>query len=201
MKNSFNKYNHFTLDLAFNPASDSELNDLSDISLKRLLTESNYWEEDLISWIKIIRNDINNTCPEVVRKSSSLSMGLQFTNDETILLMNRTWRKTKKETDVLSFPILDEDIVLLEGQCVELGDIVVSVSTAKRQAKEMKHGLPIELRWLVSHGLLHLLGWDHQDQTSLERMLSFQEKLIKNNLNPYRYTFNRRDLKNISPKN
>ena len=61
---------------------------------------------------------------------------------------------------------------------LELGDIVVSVPTARRQALEQEHGLERELRWLVSHGLLHLLGWDHPDADSLAAMLQKQEHLL-----------------------
>ena len=61
---------------------------------------------------------------------------------------------------------------------IELGDIVVSVPTAERQALEQEHSLERELCWLVSHGLLHLLGWDHPDDSKLEAMLQCQEQLV-----------------------
>ena len=61
---------------------------------------------------------------------------------------------------------------------VELGDIIVSVPTAERQALEQNHSLERELCWLVSHGLLHLLGWDHPDDASLMTMLQCQEQLL-----------------------
>jgi probable rRNA maturation factor len=61
---------------------------------------------------------------------------------------------------------------------LELGDIVISVQTAARQAPEHGHSLERELLFLASHGLLHLLGWDHPDDTSLAAMLSRQEQLL-----------------------
>ena len=66
----------------------------------------------------------------------------------------------------------------LAEPAIELGDIIVSVSTAKRQAKENDHSLQKELRWLVSHGLLHLLGWEHPNIKRLEEMLILQEYLL-----------------------
>ena len=55
---------------------------------------------------------------------------------------------------------------------------MISLDTARRQASEQQHSLNRELRWLVSHGLLHLLGWDHPDDTSLAAMLQLQEQLL-----------------------
>jgi probable rRNA maturation factor len=60
-----------------------------------------------------------------------------------------------------------------------LGDIVISIDTAQQQAQKQGHTLLTELAWLASHGLLHLLGWDHPDEESLERMLKQQVKLLK----------------------
>ena len=61
---------------------------------------------------------------------------------------------------------------------LELGDIVISLDTAARQAGEHGHSLERELQFLASHGLLHLLGWDHPDDASLAAMLSRQEALL-----------------------
>ncbi len=59
-----------------------------------------------------------------------------------------------------------------------LGDIVISVPTARLQAKAHGHRLSDELAWLATHGLLHLLGWDHPDKFSLRRMLHQQRQLL-----------------------
>jgi probable rRNA maturation factor len=65
-----------------------------------------------------------------------------------------------------------------EAEPLELGDIVISVETAARQAPEHGHSLERELLFLASHGLLHLLGWDHPDEASLAAMLAQQEQLL-----------------------
>ncbi len=62
---------------------------------------------------------------------------------------------------------------------LELGDIILSVETAVRQAPDHGHGPVRELLFLASHGLLHLLGWDHPDEGSLAAMLARQEALIE----------------------
>lgn len=70
------------------------------------------------------------------------------------------------------------DIWPLEGLPLELGDIVISLETARRQAEAEGHSLSRELLFLASHGLLHLLGWDHPDDTALEAMLAQQDALL-----------------------
>jgi probable rRNA maturation factor len=62
---------------------------------------------------------------------------------------------------------------------LELGDIVISLDTAARQAAEHGHSLEHELLFLASHGLLHLLGWDHPDEASLAAMLNRQNRLLR----------------------
>ena len=99
-------------------------------------------------------------------------------DDLKISKLNEQWRNKASTTDVLSFPVCYENMVLPKNHCVELGDIVISVPTAQCQAKDQNHGLDTELRWLVSHGLLHLLGWDHRDCNELDKMLILQEYLI-----------------------
>jgi probable rRNA maturation factor len=66
-----------------------------------------------------------------------------------------------------------------EAEALELGDIVISLETAARQAPEHGHDLRQELLFLATHGLLHLLGWDHPDDASLAAMLARQEQLLK----------------------
>ena len=82
---------------------------------------------------------------------------LVFAGDAAVRTLNRTFRKKDKTTDVLSFP--------LEGRGEDgrrhLGDIVISVPRARRQAAELGHGLEAELVYLAIHGFIHLLGYDH----------------------------------------
>ena len=66
----------------------------------------------------------------------------------------------------------------LGAEALELGDIVISLETAARQAPDQGHSLAQELQFLASHGLLHLLGWDHPDDASLQAMLARQDQLL-----------------------
>ncbi|WP_320666493.1 rRNA maturation RNase YbeY [Prochlorococcus sp. MIT 1307] len=178
MKRSLTSGIDLQLDLSFTGANQDVLAQLSDQPTKSSLIEAAPWEKALREWIHFIRSDNSLHCPESVRKTLVVSMGLQFTDDKNITFLNSTWCGKSEKTDVLSFPIIDDKIIVPKDQSIELGDIVVSLITAEQQAMEQKHTLEEELRWLVSHGLLHLLGWEHPNPQSLKAMLCCQEQLL-----------------------
>jgi probable rRNA maturation factor len=93
------------------------------------------------------------------------SMGVLFTSDRGIRRLNHSYRQRDAATDVLSFPGEESP----EGR--HLGDVVVSVPTARRQARQEGHSVEKELEALLLHGLLHCLGYDHQtDDGTMERL-------------------------------
>ncbi|MCB4394043.1 rRNA maturation RNase YbeY [Synechococcus sp. HB1133] len=143
------------------------------------LLDETAWIEQVEHWLSTLCGDSRLDCPTLVRTAEELSLGLRFTDDASIAALNSTWRQKTGPTDVLSFAALDDAGDWMDGPSVELGDIVVSLETARRQAQEQGHSLKRELRWLVSHGLLHLLGWDHPDDDSLAAMLALQERLLE----------------------
>jgi probable rRNA maturation factor len=85
-----------------------------------------------------------------------------LTNDRTIRRLNRGFRNQDKATDVLSFPGHSSPDQGLSFENGYLGDIIISVERAQRQALEKKHALERELQTLAIHGVLHLLGHDHE---------------------------------------
>jgi len=108
-------------------------------------------------------------------------LSLRLTNDREIQTLNAQYRQQDKPTDVLAFAALEADSPASEVAEVDplyLGDIIISIETAERQAIAQGHDLKTELVWLASHGLLHLLGWDHPDEPSLIEMLSQQKALL-----------------------
>jgi probable rRNA maturation factor len=110
--------------------------------------------------------------------ASNYELSLRLTNDAEIQLLNSQYRQKDQPTDVLAFAALENDMPLIPGLPVYLGDIIISVDTANRQALAYQYSLHQELAWLASHGFLHLLGWDHPDEASLENMLQRQEQLL-----------------------
>ena len=97
---------------------------------------------------------------EIAQFARKVLLALDREGDVTIALvddaamteLNRKFRRKNKTTDVLTFP----------GDAPYLGDIVISVDQARRQALSEKHALPTEIRYLILHGLLHALGYDHE---------------------------------------
>tara|TARA_B100000579_G_C22706048_1_gene792175 strand:- start:408 stop:974 length:567 start_codon:yes stop_codon:yes gene_type:complete len=166
------------IDLSFTPFPVRDLDVLVNSETIELMKSSTRWIEDIRSWIGFIKVNESLKCPEIVRNASQFSLGLELTNDEKILDLNHVWLGKSKSTDVLSFPIIDQTSFCVSNEYIELGDIVISVPTAIRQAKANNAYLLRELRWLATHGLLHLLGWDHGDEESLSKMLVIQEQLL-----------------------
>ena len=91
--------------------------------------------------------------------SEKCCMEILFTDNEEIHKLNRDYRNKDQVTDVLSF--IDGDI-LPDTEEIFLGSVVISVERAEEQAVEIGHTLEEELKFLVLHGLLHLLGYDHE---------------------------------------
>ena len=112
-------------------------------------------------------------------------LSLAITDDLTIQQLNLQYRQQDRPTDVLSFASLESDIPHIpidDSGYVEptyWGDIIISQTTAIDQATERGHTLTYELAWLAAHGLLHLLGWDHPDDESLEVMLKQQDLMLQ----------------------
>lgn len=104
-------------------------------------------------------------------------ISLSFVSDEEIHQLNKDYRGVDKVTDVLSFPMDDE----FGMEPPMLGDIIISVNTAYRQANEYKHSFEREIAYLVCHSMLHLLGYNHLDDDEKEEMRK-QEKKIMGNL-------------------
>lgn len=110
-------------------------------------------------------------------------VSLRLTTDREIQSLNAQYRQQDRPTDVLAFAALEADCPqseeMLSSLPLYLGDIVISIDTARRQAQQQGHSLKTELAWLAAHGFLHLLGWDHPDEESLMQMLDRQATLLR----------------------
>ena len=134
-----------------------------------------------------------DACIAVQRIQSSCLASLTLTDDEGIRRYNREWRNLDQATDVLSFPslplspkepITDGHPLLHESWDSEtgaffLGDIIISVPMARRQADEYGHSLRKELLYLLSHGLFHLMGYDHQNEEDKRRMREMEDLAVQ----------------------
>lgn len=105
-------------------------------------------------------------------------ISLLFVDDEEIRKLNKNYRSVNQATDVLSFPLLDS-LDELTGEEILLGDIVISLETAVRQKEEYGHSLEREIAYLMTHGLLHLLGYDHLNDTDKSLMREKEEMILQ----------------------
>ena len=99
-----------------------------------------------------------------------------FIDDEKMHYMNLNYRNIDSTTDVLSFALNDENTV--KSDINVLGDIFVSIPKMTSQAKEYNHSEKRELSFLTIHGLLHLLGYDHQNKEDEKVMFDLQEEIL-----------------------
>lgn len=114
-------------------------------------------------------------------KPSSCEVSISFVTDESIHELNREYRGIDRPTDVLSFECdnLDDDFAPLGiDEPYELGDIVIAVDIAKRQAPEYGLSFADELSLLITHGLLHLCGYDHMEEDEALEMETRERELL-----------------------
>ncbi len=111
-------------------------------------------------------------------------LSLLLTDDAEIQALNKTYRNLDKATDVLSFP-QDEGAVNESGDTL-LGDVVISVETAARQAEEHQLSFNEELILLAIHGILHLLGYDHERSPQDARIMQDKTQALFETLFPGR---------------
>lgn len=97
-------------------------------------------------------------------------------DDATIHALNRDYRRKDKPTDVLAFALREGRDGHLAGDV--LGDVVISLDTAQRQAQERGAATRDEVRMLLAHGLLHLLGWDHRTDAEDRKMRAEVDRLL-----------------------
>lgn len=143
----------------------------SDKCEKSPISESQ-WQKWFEKWLNLLDIDFD--------EDKIYEISLLLTDDKEIKSLNTQFRQKNQPTDVLTFSALEADFPDDDFMdCITLGDIIISVETAQKQAQLQHHSLKIELAWLATHGFLHLLGWDHPDDDSLRKMLTKQEFLLK----------------------
>ncbi len=134
----------------------------------RLGLEPSVWQTWFTGWLESLDPHLS--------PQDAYELCLRLTDDQEVKQLNSQFRSRLEPTDVLAFPNLGG--LSLAQEPLYLGDIVISVDTAQRQADQYGHSLKTEAAWLATHGLLHLIGWDHPDESSLQKMWSWQGKLL-----------------------
>lgn len=124
---------------------------------------------------------------EARHMDKNYEVSLTFVDNEEIRRINNIYRDIDFPTDVLSFPMIDyknrhgknsiEDMDLDSGEIV-LGDIVISLERAYEQAVDYGHSFQREIAFLMVHGMLHLLGYDHEEENDRKEMRAEEEKIL-----------------------
>ena len=118
--------------------------------------------------------------------TQDVHISVTFTDNEGIRALNREYRDKDSATDVLSFPLFDYEGTSEEPPVDEwigiLGDIVLSLEQAEKQAEEFGHSFEREVAFLCVHSMLHLLGYDHLDEGEQKKQMRAREEAILSEL-------------------
>jgi len=137
---------------------------------------------------KAIRQTLHQATFKIAQISElenpTFALDVSFVSDEEIGELNSAHRGKNKPTDVLSWSQLEGEWMpsgkgtLVGDEEILLGDLVISIETAARQATELKHGLKHEMAFLVAHGVLHLCGYDHDTDSRRRAMFKLQDEIV-----------------------
>jgi probable rRNA maturation factor len=132
------------------------------------------------SWVKKIVRQVL----KAERVTPPYEMSLVFTDSETVRQLNRDYRGVDESTDVLAFSMLpqkgtDSSFPLPPDGVTRLGEVIISYPQAAEQAKEQGHSPERELALLVIHGILHLLGYDHEEPEAENKMRERERELME----------------------
>jgi probable rRNA maturation factor len=133
---------------------------------------------------KIVDSEILEQSPlsDYDFKSNEISIDIMFCDNEAIHQINKDYRGKDQPTDVITFALFadsDEDMRILSGDEISLGEIIISLERIQEQAKSNAKTFEEELYFILAHGILHLFGYTHNDEVSLEKMLELQQRLVK----------------------
>jgi probable rRNA maturation factor len=130
---------------------------------------------------EVDEGDIHRVVAEVLRQegvAGEIELSLLITDDEAIRELNRRFRGVDAPTDVLAFDAgAEEHFVSAPESAHYLGDVVISYQRALAQAEELGHVVAEEVKLLVIHGILHLLGYDHQEEAAGQKMREREERI------------------------
>ena len=143
-----------------------------------------------ISWEIDKDADIESKILETVKSSlevedvkCNINLSLVVTDNKNIQEINKTQRNIDNPTDVLSFPGYEKEewneVKKRENEVIYIGDIVVSKEKIVEQAKEYNTGFEREFCYLIAHGMLHLMGYDHMNEEDKKVMPEKEEEIMK----------------------
>ena len=123
-----------------------------------------------------------SSCKTLSRQDFQIiSFEISFCTDRLIREINRDYRSKDKATDVITFALFaDDENSIIQNDTLELGEIIISIDTLISQARENGNTIEKELYALITHGILHLLGFDHLTQKDYDFVVGIQEAIVNN---------------------
>ena len=149
------------------------------------MIEINYNKIEKMDREEVIIKKVVQAVLEEEKIVHDLYINITLTNNEEIHVINKQYRDVDRPTDVLSFPMYErEEISALRKKdnifAEEiLGDIIISIPKVREQAEEYGHSFERELAYLTTHGMLHLLGYDHMIDEEKEQMRKREEEILE----------------------
>lgn len=133
---------------------------------------------DLQNKVKIDKKEITKCAESILKKMGEgrTELSLLFVNDSHIKRLNRKYRNVNSKTDVLAFSMREGHG--LPGDSPILGDVVISIETAKREAKKRNVSTQKEVLFYLAHGILHLLGYKDETASDRKKMMLRQKELL-----------------------
>jgi probable rRNA maturation factor len=129
-------------------------------------------------YLSLLKKTLNTT-----KHPLHVLVDIIITNNQTIRKFNSQYRQKDMATDVLSFPFLDK-ANKIKSQPIHLGQLIISYQKAFAQAKAYGHSRQREFSFLFVHGLLHLLGYNHETASDEQKMLALQDKILGKRVKP-----------------
>ncbi len=137
-------------------------------------------QTDEKSWknYRIFVTQVMKETAKILKIKKRFQFSIILVDSDTIQEINKTYRKKDQVTDVISFASNDILGFEIKESINELGDIFINVDRVRSQAIDYGHSLKREFSFLVTHGLLHLLGYDHMNKSEEEEMFALQEEIL-----------------------
>ncbi|MDJ0624769.1 MAG: rRNA maturation RNase YbeY [Candidatus Caenarcaniphilales bacterium] len=148
----------------------------------KLLNKS--WWEFNVHKLALIALETQTTISLNNFEDNTLCFSVMIVANQKIKELNDQFRDINNETDVLSFPVFENFNKSLKfeydrGMEIEFGDIVISLDKLQEQAQDLNHSVEREAAFLFVHGFLHLLGYDHEEESQSKVMFSLQDKVLE----------------------
>ncbi|OGN08360.1 MAG: rRNA maturation RNase YbeY [Candidatus Yanofskybacteria bacterium RIFCSPHIGHO2_01_FULL_45_42] len=145
--------------------------------------EDKRWEQDFFE--KIIKTALAVLKRPVASDQRQVYLSINLIDEAEIRKLNKKYRGKNKPTDVLSFGMEDNlrkslDKLGMNKSPIDLGDLFICLSIAKKEAKEENISMERKLAWLTVHGFLHLVGYDHEgSKCDATKMVTLEKKVLK----------------------